>query len=87
MMNFAINNEAIQGSDPIPLLTTTPYIGDMKSWLKISIAILEEKIKLLFYPVQISIGGLSVEEWRKQAEKERKRINKMGTWPREVYFG
>lgn len=29
MFNFAINNEAIQGLAPIPLLTTNPYIGDM----------------------------------------------------------
>ena len=31
--------------------------------------------------------GVSVEEWRKREEEERERINKMGTWPSEVYFG
>ncbi len=29
MFNYAINNETIQGSIPIPLLTNNPYIGDM----------------------------------------------------------
>jgi len=29
MFDFAINNEAIQGSAPAPLLTNNPYLGDM----------------------------------------------------------
>ncbi len=37
MLNFAINDEAIQGLAPIPLLTNNPYIGDMSVMAKSSI--------------------------------------------------
>ena len=37
MLNFAINNEAIQGGVPIPLLTTNSYTGDMTLMAKSSI--------------------------------------------------
>lgn len=37
MLNFAINNEAIQGSSPIPLLTKNPNIGGIKAMAKSSV--------------------------------------------------
>ena len=43
MLNFAINNEAIQGGIPIPLLTNNPYLGDMSIMAQISISLNEQK--------------------------------------------
>ena len=46
MLNFAINNEAIQGGVPIPLLTNNPYIEDMSIMARISVSLNEQESQL-----------------------------------------
>ena len=49
MLDYVINNKAIQGSIPISLLTNNPYIKDMRDMAKSDISTPKKKRQLKNY--------------------------------------